>query len=91
MATHKRTVGSLTHADFGRHIQVPGVIRGILWGIQHVGVMGDQRQPWTRLTVLRDIGASEATRGLHPDTVATLTDLDPGRARPGILPGGALF
>lgn len=36
VSDRRRTIGSLTHADFGRAVQVPGYARGVLWGVQHV-------------------------------------------------------
>jgi hypothetical protein len=70
MAAKTRTVGSLTHADFGKAIRVPGYPEGVLWGIQHTAAIGDIPEAWTRVIVRRTHGpgSSESTRGLSPAT-----------------------
>lgn len=72
MTKKKRTIGSLTHADFGKIVQVSGYPRGVLWGIEHVDAMGDIPAPWTRLTI--KAMTHECTRGLPPETVAWVED-----------------
>lgn len=73
MTDKRRTVGTLTHADFGSLIEVPGHAHGILWSVQHVAAIGDIPEPWTRLTFKRGNGASESTRGLPPGTPVVVT------------------
>jgi hypothetical protein len=68
----KRTVGSLTQADFGKTVQVAGYPQGILWAVQHVAAFGDIPEAWTRLTIRAHRG-SEGTRGLHPGTPVIVT------------------
>lgn len=63
-----KPIGSLSHADFGKTVHIPGYGTGVLWGIQHVAAFGDIPEPWTRLTFERG-GGSEGTRGLPPTTV----------------------
>jgi hypothetical protein len=72
----KRTVGSLTHSDFGHRIEIPGHARGLLWSIQHVAAIGDIPEPWTRITVRTDRGNSESTKGLPPDTTVVVSEAD---------------
>jgi hypothetical protein len=73
----RRTVGSLTHADFGKTVQVAGYGSGVLWCIQHVAAIGDIPEPWTRLTVKPPQGGSESTRGLPPTTPVLVTPAPP--------------
>jgi hypothetical protein len=72
-----RTVGSLSHDDMHKLIEVNGYGRGWLWGIQHVAAVGDIPEPWTRLT-MRPLhgGGSEATRGLPPGAVVRILPLE---------------
>jgi hypothetical protein len=76
MSVKRRTIGSLTHADFGSLIEVPGQAHGILWSVQHVAATGDIPEPWTRLIFKRANGASEGTRGLPPGTPALVTHME---------------
>lgn len=73
--SRRRPIGSLTHADMGRVVQVPGYGEGILWGIEHVAAIGDIAEPWTRLFLRRTWhGADEVTRGFPPEArVSVLT------------------
>jgi hypothetical protein len=69
----RRTIGSLTHADFGALVRVAGHPVGRLWAIQHVAAIGDIPEPWTRLTIKPSHGGgSEALPGLPPSTVVTV-------------------
>jgi hypothetical protein len=67
----RRTIGSLTHADFGQCIRVAGGIEGhgVLWSAQHAAAVGDIPEPWTRL-IFKGIGGNAGTRGLPPATSA---------------------
>lgn len=69
----QRTIGSLTHADFGKVVRVSGYAPGVLWGIQHVAAFGDIPESWTSLTLKPERGGgSEGTRGLPPSTPVTV-------------------
>jgi hypothetical protein len=68
----KRTIGSLTQADFGKTVKVAGYPQGTLWAVQHVAAFGDIPEAWTRLTI-RARGASEGTCGLPPGTPVIVT------------------
>jgi hypothetical protein len=74
-ARKMRTIGSLTHADFGRVVQVEGYPEGVLWSVDHVGAIGDILEPWTRVIFKRTYGGnSEGTRGLPPETPIRVTE-----------------
>jgi hypothetical protein len=76
MSTSKRReLGSLTHADFGKRIEIPGYGPGILWSIQHVAAIGDIPEPWTRVIIKPEFGfPSEGTKGLPPTTIVRLSE-----------------
>ena len=70
MSTKKRTVGSLTHEDLGKHVDVQGYPEGILWGVHHVAAMDGSAEPFTRILLkgTMDLG----TKGLPPETPITV-------------------
>jgi hypothetical protein len=69
----KRTIGSLTHKDFGKYIEVPGYPEGILWAVHHVAVLDGSAEPFTR--VLYSGLLTEGTKGLPPETPVTLSEV----------------
>jgi hypothetical protein len=69
----KRTAGSLTHKDFGKHVQVAGYPGGILCGVHHVAVVDGSAEPFTRI-LFEDSRTSLATKGIQPDAAVTIQD-----------------
>jgi hypothetical protein len=62
----KRTVGSLTHKDFGKYVEVQGYPESVLWGVHHVSVVDGSAKPFTR--VLMKGLYDQGTKGLPPET-----------------------
>lgn len=63
----KRTVGDLTHADFGKTVEVEGYPPGTLWGVHHVAVLDGSAEPFTRLLIQAHKG-DVGTKGVPPQT-----------------------
>lgn len=65
MRRGRRTVGSLTHDDFGSLIEVEGYPEGKLWAVHHVNTPDGSAEPYTCLTLTMTTGDIR-TRGLAP-------------------------
>lgn len=67
----KRTVGSLTHKDFGKRVKIPDYPEGILWAVRHV--MAADVEPFTCLTLTT--GREDIrTKGQPPETPVTIKE-----------------
>lgn len=79
-----RTIGSLTHEDFGRRVTVQGYPEGILWGVHHVAVLDGSAEPFTRVLFQGDL--DQGTKGLPPETPVAVHPVT-ARDLLGIAPG----